>query len=79
MESKIRKRVRKSDGISQPKRTTFLVGASTLQMIKAYAYWKRMPIQEVVDQALNEFLAKSDVLMTLHEYMENNKKELNGQ
>jgi len=76
MEQKIKKNLRILDGGIKATRTTFLVKVSTLEMVKAYAYWKRMPIQEVIDQAINEFLVKPDVLMTLHDYMENNSKKV---
>lgn len=41
-------------------RATFIVDVETLEVLKNYAYTERIPIKDVVDQALREFVSKID-------------------
>lgn len=41
-------------------RATFIVDVETLDVLKNYAYTERVPIKDVVDQALREFVSKID-------------------
>lgn len=41
-------------------RATFIVDVDILETLKDYAYTERVPIKEVVDQALREFVSKID-------------------
>ena len=41
-------------------RATFIVDVDILETLKDYAYTERVPIKEVVDQALREYVSKID-------------------
>lgn len=41
-------------------RATFIVDVDILETLKDYAYTERIPIKEVVDQALREYVSKLD-------------------
>jgi len=41
-------------------RATFIVDVEVLETLKDYAYTERIPIKEVVDQALREYVSKID-------------------
>ena len=41
-------------------RATFIVDVETLEILKNYAYTERIPIKDVVDQALREYVSKID-------------------
>lgn len=41
-------------------RATFIVDVETLEVLKNYAYTERIPIKDVVNQALREFVSNID-------------------
>lgn len=41
-------------------RATFIVDVETLDVLKNYAYTERIPIKDVVNQALREYVSKID-------------------
>jgi len=42
-------------------RATFIIDTSLHKRVKAYAYWQRVTVKEVVDAALKQYFADKDV------------------
>lgn len=45
-------------------RATFIMNEDQLEKLKAIAYWDRMPIKEVVSQAIDDYLSKKKPELT---------------